>query len=104
MPAELTSRQRGFLRSAGRRRRCDVTVGKAGLGASVLRHVRTVLGQKELIKVRLLGPAGADRFAAARSLAEGAEAVMVDLIGKSVVLYKPNDRLPPERRIQLPGP
>ncbi len=104
MPAELTARQRGFLRSAARRRRCDVTVGKAGLGENVLRHVRAVLGQRELIKVRLLGPAGSDRFSAARSLAEGADAVMVDLIGRAVVLYKPNDRLPPEKRIQLPRP
>ena len=103
MPAELTAAQRRFLRSAARRRRCEVTVGKAGIGQNVLGHVRRLLTQRELVKVRLLESATPDRRSAASSLAEGAEAALVDLIGRVAVLYRPNPRLPDGKRLQLPG-
>ena len=102
MAEELTSAQRRSLRSAARRLPCILTVGKGGASENVLRHVRALLGQRELIKLRLLDAATEDRHAAAQELADRAEATLVDLVGRVVVLYKPNEQLPPEERIQLP--
>ena len=102
MPAELTPGQRKHLRSTARRLHCEVTVGKAGVSEKLLHHVRTLLSRRELIKVRLLEAADDDRRAAARELAAGAEASLVDLVGRVVVLYKPNEQLPPGSRLALP--
>jgi RNA-binding protein len=104
MPAELTSRQRKHLRSVARRLRCDASVGKGGASEAVLGHVRALLGRRELIKVRLLDSATNSRQAAARELAEKADAALVDLVGRVVVLYRPNEQLPREQRVQLPPP
>lgn len=102
MAQALTPAQRRFLQSGARRLRPSVNVGKGGASENVLRHLRALLGRRELIKVRLLEAATEHRHAAARQLADRAEAALVDLVGRVVVLYKPNQQLPPERRIQLP--
>ena len=102
MAQALTPAQRRFLQSGARRLRPSVNVGKGGASENVLRHLRALLGRQELIKVRLLEAAAEHRHAAARQLADRAEAALVDLVGRVVVLYKPNQQLPPERRIQLP--
>ncbi len=100
---ELTSSQRKFLRSAGRGRKPDVVVGKGGAGAGVIDHIRTQLKRRELIKVRLLESASDDRQAAAEEIARATGAALIDLVGRMVVLYRPNEQLPPEKRIHPPG-
>lgn len=103
MTATLTPAQRSFLRATARTRRPDVLVGKAGLAEEVIEHVGAMLDRHELVKVRLPQLAGSERTEAAAELAERASADLVDLVGRMVVLYRPNDRLPPERRLRLPG-
>jgi len=102
MAAELTTRQRVFLRSAGRRLTPQANVGKGGLSEAVLAHVDALLSQRELIKVRLLETAADDRRRAAKDLAEKAGAFLVDLAGRVVVLYRPGESLPAEKRLRLP--
>ncbi len=102
MPVELTSAQRKFLRSAARTRGADVIVGKAGATRSVISHIRAQLDQRELVKVRLLASAGEDRAAAAEQIARAVVAAVVDLVGRIVVLYRPNEQLPPQERILPP--
>ena len=104
MTSTLTARQRSFLRSAGRRISPQVNLGKGGLSTGALAHVRDLLSRGELVKVRLLEAATEDRFAAAEALAEAVGAALVDVIGRAVVLYKPNDDLPADKRLQLPAP
>jgi len=102
MAAELTTRQRVFLRSAGRRLTPQANVGKGGLSEAVLAHVDVLLGRRELIKVRLLETAADDRRRAAKELAEKAGAFLVDLAGRVVVLYRPGESLRAEKRLRLP--
>ena len=103
MPVELTSAQRKFLRSAGRRRKVDVIVGKAGLSEATLEHIRLQLARRELLKIRLLESAGDDRAADAERIAAAADAALVDLVGRAVVIYRPNDALAPDDRIEVPA-
>ncbi len=102
MPRELTSAQRSLLRRAAQKLPCLVAVGKGGASEGFLRHVRAALDGRELIKVRLLESAGEDRRAAASQFARQAGATLVDLLGRVVILYKPGEHLPPEKRLRLP--
>jgi RNA-binding protein len=101
MGIDLTGEQRRRLRSAARSRRPDVNVGKAGLARSVVEHAAGALSRRALVKGRLLDAAGEDRADAASQLAETTGAELVDLVGRAVVLYRPNPDLPDEKRIRL---
>ena len=111
MNFDLTPAQRKFLRSTGRTRRPEVTIGKAGINENVLSHVRSQLARRELLKVRLPatskveGPASdaADRTKVAGELADKTGATLVDLVGRNALLYRSNDQLPEDKRIHLPG-
>lgn len=98
----LTGAQRSLLRSAARRLDVSVVLGKGGLSEQAVAHAAGVLGSHELIKVRLLESAADDRRAAAEALAEALGAAVVDVIGRVVVLYRPNPLLPEKERIHLP--
>ena len=101
MDNELTSAQRKALRSTGRSRRPEVTIGKAGINESVLAHIRGKLTRLELLKVRLPASGAAGRSDAAKQIADGTDAALVDLVGRNVLLYRPNDQLPEDKRIHL---
>ena len=97
----LTSSQRVFLRSAGRRLKAEVSVGKAGATEGVVAHVGRLLDAQELVKIRLA--ASEDRKEAAAELAAGLGAAVVDVVGRMVVLYRPNSGLPPSKRLHPPA-
>ena len=103
MNFDLTPAQRKFLRSTGRTRRPEVTIGKAGINESVLTHVRAQLARRELLKVRLPALSAASRTASADEIARQTGATLVDLVGRNALLYRPNDQLPEEARIRLTG-
>jgi RNA-binding protein len=102
MMSVLSAPQRVYLRSLARNLRPAAQVGKAGLEPGVIAHVRALLERQELVKLRLLSSAGEDRRLAAQELAQACKAEMVDLVGRSVVLYRPNRSLPAHRRVELP--
>lgn len=103
MNFDLTPAQRKFLRSTGRTRRSEVTIGKAGINESILSHIRGQLTRLELVKVRLPASDAVSRAAAADEIADGTGATLVDLVGRNVLLYRPNDQLPENKRIHLSG-
>ena len=102
MAVELTSSQRALLRSRARSMPAGVIVGKGGAGESVLNHVRVQLARRELVKLRWLDTAAEQPRAAAERLAQQFGAAVVDVVGRVVVLYKPGDHLPPQKRLKLP--
>ena len=97
---ELTSKQRKTLRSLARQRETNIIIGKQGITEAVIKHIDTELSRHELIKIRLPKTIE-DRKEAAGQLARATEASLIDLIGYVVVLYRPNEKLPVEKRIQL---
>ena len=99
MDNKLTSAQRKNLRSAGRTLQPKVTIGKAGINESVLTHISGQLTRLELLKVRLPASNAASRSDAAKQIADGTDAALVDLVGRNVLLYRPNDQLPEDKRI-----
>lgn len=101
--AAMSAPQRAYLRSLARNLRPAAQVGKAGMEEGVIAHVRGLLERQELVKLRLLSSAAEDRRLAAEELAKACKAELVDLVGRSVVLYRPNKKLPAHQRVELPG-
>ncbi len=75
----------------------DVIIGKRGIWDGVLAEIRRRLEEKGVIKVRALRSAikvtGLDRRELARVVAERVGAMLLDVRGRTFVLY-----LPPEKR------
>lgn len=94
----LTGKQRRHLRGLAHHLKPVVLTGAAGLTEAVHDKVDTELENHELIKVKVAeGPDTARE--AASSLADEAEAELVQVIGKTVILYReraeePEIRLP----------
>lgn len=84
----LTGKQKRFLRSEAHHLNPILQVGKGGISDNLLEQVGLALEAHELIKISILTNCEEDKDVVAEQLAEGAHAELVQLIGKTVVLYK----------------
>jgi RNA-binding protein len=89
---KLTGRQARFLRSLGHHLKPVVLIGKEGIGAPVLSSLETALDSHELVKVKLQEGCLLDRAEAARQLAEPTGAAIAQLLGKTILLYRPSEK------------
>jgi len=96
----LSSKQRAHLRGLAHPLKPLVHVGKEGVTVPTLRAVRDALNTRELLKVRVLesAPASAREVAAALA-AEIEDAAVVQVVGRTVTLYRPHPDAP---EIRLP--
>ncbi|MEM4559504.1 MAG: YhbY family RNA-binding protein [Acidilobaceae archaeon] len=73
--------------------RADVIIGKNGLTEGVIREIEERLRSREVVKVKLLKASleviGSDRVGIARIIAERVNAELVDVRGRTFILYKP---------------
>ena len=96
----LRGKQRRYLRGLGVSLKPAVVVGKEGLSEALLRAVNAAVDADELIKVRLLDNVDGDRKQIARELAERAEVELIQILGRTVLLYRRNEEEP---GIELPA-
>ena len=83
----LTGKQRRQLRALGHHLEPVVIVGQSGVTEGVLAAVEQALHDHELIKVKIHeGPE--DRHEAAEKLSQGTQAELVQLLGRTVLLFK----------------
>jgi len=95
---ELTGKQRRHLRALAHHIDAVVITGNSGVSEAVVEKVIEELKNHELIKVKVNdGPLKAK--AAAPILAEKTESALVQVIGKTVVLYRRRKKKP---AIELP--
>jgi len=92
--SELSGKQRRFLRGKSHALRFTVQVGKEGLTDALVKAVVAALEEHELIKVKLGQGAGLDRHAAAEELAARTESALVQVLGKTILLYRENEEEP----------
>ena len=98
---ELTSKQRAHLRSLAHSLKPILQVGKEGVTEEVAASVADAFQNRELLKVKVLESAPLDAREAAGELAERvAGAHVVQVIGRTVVLYR---RHPENPEIRLPA-
>ncbi|CAG7639882.1 RNA-binding protein YhbY [Paenibacillus solanacearum] len=84
----LTGKQKRYLRSMAHHLNPIFQVGKGGVNDHLIRHIKEAIEVRELMKVSILNNNMDDRNEVAQQLADGADAELVQIIGKTIVLYK----------------
>ena len=97
----LTGKQRRHLRALGHGLEPVAHVGKGGLSPALVEAIDVALRDHELIKVKLLESSDLDRHQAADQLAARTSSHVAQVLGYTILLYRPD---PEEPRIVLPRP
>jgi len=98
--AELTSKQRAFLRKLAHHEKAIAHVGSDGVTESVVQSIEEAFNRRELMKVKVLESAPDDVRTSASRIADALEDVHVaQTIGRTIVLYR---RHPENPEIKLP--
>lgn len=95
----MTSKQRAYLKSLASRITPIFQVGKSSLTPEFTEAVREAFNNNELIKIAVLKNCADDPNEIGQILAERTHSQLVQVIGKKIVLYKPDKDKP---RIVLP--
>ena len=98
----LGSKQKKFLKGLGHSLKPVVAVGKEGLGEKILKATALELSRHELIKIKVGKSSPVARQETAEVLSTGTGSSLVQIIGKTILLYKKNPKLDKERQIRLP--
>lgn len=101
-PPVLNSKQIRHLRGLGHHLLPAVMVGREGVTDHVLAALEDSITAHELIKVKIQQNSPEDRSEVAELLAKGAAAAVVQILGRTILLYRPNKDLPADRAIQFP--
>jgi RNA-binding protein len=95
----LNGKQRRFLRGLGHHLEAVVQVGKDGLSEGLIGALDVALQQHELVKIKLGESVGGERRVLAQALAEAGASELVQVLGRTVLLYR---RRADEPSIKLP--
>ena len=99
LPTKLSGKALRHLRALGHDLDPVIAVGKNGVTESLAKEATQALEKHELIKVRVMQEAPVDRREAAEALAEKTGAALAQVLGRTFLLYKRNDKKP---KIVLP--
>ena len=95
----LSGKEKRYLRSLANTIDPVVQVGKASVNESVLFSLNEALDARELVKVKVLKNCLDEVKDVAQELADQSKSELVQVIGRNVVLYRPNPEKP---GIELP--
>ena len=86
----MTSKQRAYLKSLAMDLEPVFQIGKSSLTPEITQAVSECFNKRELIKVSVLKNCIDDPRAIAEALADRTRSTVVQVIGKKIVLYKPD--------------
>ena len=95
----ITSKQRAYLMKLASSLNPIFNVGKGSLSPEMVEGIGQALDKRELIKIGVLKNCMDDPRAIAECIAERTHSTVVKVIGKKLILYKPNTKNP---TIELP--
>jgi len=98
----LTSKQIRYLRGLGHHLQPAVMVGREGITDTVIAALNASLNAHELIKVKLQQNCPFSKQEAGKNLSSLAPAELVQVLGKTVLLYRHNPDLKKDNPIKLP--
>ena len=99
---DLSTKQRAHLRALAHPLKPLLHVGKEGVTGEAVRALAEALSTRELLKVRVLETAPEPPRESAHALAAGVpDAHVVQVVGRTAVLYRPHPERP---EIRLPHP
>ena len=96
----MTTKQRAYLKSLAMTMDPIFQIGKNSMTPELTKAVEEALNARELIKVSVLQNCADDPKELAQILAERTHSLVVQVIGKKIVLY--NEGKPDKKKIQLP--
>ncbi len=102
-PIELTGKQTRYLRGMGHSLEPKVIVGREGISDNLLQSANDALSAHELIKIKLGQNCPLNKNDAAKQLAGQTGASLVQLIGKTILLYLANPKLKKKEKIRIPS-
>jgi len=102
-PTALSHAQKKYLRALGHDLGPVVYIGKEGLSESVVAAIEEALDSHELIKIKLINTGTISKHEAAARVPERANAQLVQLIGKTLLVYRRNKNRKRGEQIQLPA-
>ena len=85
----LTGKEKRKYRALGNRLKPEVWIGKEGVSEGTVHTVLNSFHTKELVKIKILDNCETDKKIVARQLTELTEAELVQLIGNTILLFKP---------------
>ncbi len=88
---ELSGKQIRHLRGLGHHLKPVVMIGKGEISERLIASVEEALSAHELIKVKLQEGCDLDRHEVAEILAERTDAQVAQILGKTILLYRPGD-------------
>jgi len=95
----LTGKQKRCLRALGHSLKPVIQIGKKEIEESLINEASVALDHHELIKVKLLESCSLDKHAAAGMLADACGAEVAQVLGRTILLYRPAEKpvieLPP---------
>ena len=95
---KLDGKQKRFLRGLASKEKAVFQIGKEGLSDNLYNGIRTYLDAHELAKVSVLKSCDLDMNEIAIELSARTNSELVQIIGKTVVLYRQSK----DRNIDLP--
>ncbi|CAM3324239.1 MULTISPECIES: ribosome assembly RNA-binding protein YhbY [Saccharibacillus] len=84
----LTGKQKRYLRSEAHHLNAIFQIGKGGFNDQLVRHINEAIETRELLKIAVLKNCDEEPKELGSKLAEAAEAELVQVIGRTIVLYK----------------
>ena len=99
---KLTGKQVRYLKGQGHHLKPLVMLGRDGLSNNVLNELNAILTAHELIKVKVGNSCMLDRREAAEAAAEQTGSEIVQILGKTFLLFRANPDRDAEQRIKLP--
>lgn len=96
---EFTSKQRSYLKGLASTQDAIFQIGKSSVTPAMIQAVNDALEKRELIKISVLKNCMDDPHELAKLVAERTRSDVVIVIGKKIVLYRPNRKHP---KIVLP--
>ena len=94
----LTGKQKRYLRSIASTQSATFRVGKEGVSENMIIGIRQGLEANEIVKVKVLDNCTQDLNEIALDLSAGTKSEIVQIIGHTVILYRPSK----EPKIKLP--
>ena len=90
----MNSRQREYLRKAAHDSEPMVRLGKDGFTDNQAQSILDVIESRELIKVKILQNSRVEKEEVAKEIEEKTGCEVVEIIGKTIILFKENTEKP----------
>jgi RNA-binding protein len=100
---KLSGKQKRYLRGLGHHLKPLIMLGRDGITDNVINAVDAVLVAHELIKVKIGNGCLLERREAADVIAERTDSDVVQILGKTFLVFRENPERENEHRIKLPA-